>query len=309
MSVIVIAGGLSHERDISLRSGRRVSAQLRAAGHDVVQADVDAHLLPLLDEHPDAVVVPMLHGGLGEDGALREVFETLGVRFVGSNGRAARRTFDKAIATPLVAAAGVATPKQIALPQDVFKELGAERIMDSQTARLGFPLVVKPSASGSALGVAMVHSLDELPTALVSAFAYGSTVVIEEFVEGTEVAVTIVDEGDGPVALPIVEVHPASGMYDYEARYTAGQTRFVTPPEFPDDVATRVAEAAVVAHQALGLEQLSRMDMIVRPDGEPVFIEGNVAPGMTETSLAPLAFEAAGRSIGDVFCALVEQAR
>lgn len=308
MSVIVIAGGLSHERDISLRSGRRVSAQLATAGHDVVQADMDASLLPLLDEHPDAVVVPMLHGGLGEDGALRDVLETLRVPFVGSSGQAARRTFNKPVATPLVVAAGVATPDQVALPQDVFKELGAERVMGALGERLGFPLVVKPAASGSALGVAMVGSIGELPTALVGAFAYGNTVVIEEFIDGSEVAVTIVDEGAGPVALPIVEVHPASGMYNYEARYTAGQTRFVTPPELPDDVAARVADAAVAAHQALGLTQLSRMDMIVRADCEPVFLEGNVAPGMTETSLAPLAFEAAGRSIADVFTALVEQA-
>ncbi len=310
MTVIVIAGGLSHERDISLRSGRRVTAALREAGHEVIETDVNADLLPLIEQHPDAVVVPVLHGGLGEDGALREVLELMEVPFVGSTGDASRRTFDKSIATPTVAAAGVATPKQVSLPQAIFKELGARRIMAGLGRHIGFPMVVKPAQSGSALGVGMVADAAALPGALVAAYAYGGVAVIEEFVEGTEVAVTVVDEGEGPTALPAVEIHPASGgMYDYEARYTAGATRFITPARLPDEVLARVAEAAVVAHRALGLRHLSRMDIIVRPDGTPVFIEGNVAPGMTETSLAPLAFEAAGRSIADVLGKLVGLAR
>lgn len=309
MTVIVIAGGLSHERDISLRSARRVGLGLREAGHDVLQVDVNADLLPLFDEHPDAVVVPMLHGGLGEDGALREVLEVMGVPFVGSSGDASRRTFDKSIATPIVDTAGIATPKQVALPKDIFKELGARRIVGGLAEHLGFPMVVKPSKSGSALGVTMAREAEELPSALVAAYAYGEVAVLEEFVEGTEVAVTVLDEGDGPVALPAVEIHPRSGIYDYEARYTAGQTRFVTPAKLDDDVLQRVGETAVACHQALGLEGLSRMDLIVRDDGTPVFIEGNVAPGMTETSLAPLAFEAAGRTVGDVFHSLVGRLR
>lgn len=310
MTVIVIAGGLSHERDISLRSGRRVTLALRGAGHEVIVTDVNADLLPLLEQHPDAVVLPMLHGGLGEDGALREVLEIMEVPFVGSTGDASRRTFDKSIATPIVAAAGVATPHQVALPQDIFKELGARRIMDGLGEHIGCPMVVKPAQSGSALGVGMVHEAQELPSALVQAYAYGDVAVVEEFVEGIEVAVTIIDEGDGPAALPAVEIRPQLGaLYDYEARYTPGATRFVTPAQLADDVLERLAEAATTAHRALGLRHLSRMDMMVRTDGTPVFIEGNVAPGMTETSLAPLAFEAAGRSIADVLGTLVERAR
>ncbi|RRD46117.1 D-alanine--D-alanine ligase [Tessaracoccus sp. OH4464_COT-324] len=309
MTIIVIAGGLSHERDISLRSGRRVSAALREVGYDVVETDVTAELLPFIEQHPDAVVVPMLHGGLGEDGALRSVLQALGVPFVGATGSSSRLTFDKSIASPTVAAAGIATPRQVALPQDIFRELGAAPIMSGLARHLGFPLVVKPANSGSALGVSLVQSADELPSALVSAFAYGPTAVVEEFVPGTEVAVTVLDEGGGPVALPAVEIRASSGMYDYEARYTAGMTRFVTPAVLTADVSARVAELAVAAHQALGLRHWSRIDVIVRPDGTPVFIEGNVAPGMTETSLAPLAFEAAGRTIGDVFARLIEVAR
>lgn len=309
MTVIVIAGGLSHERDVSLRSGRRVATALREAGHEVIEADVTPDLLPLLAEHPDAVAVPMLHGGLGEDGALREVLEIVGVPFVGSTGAASRITFDKSIATPTVRAAGIRTPRQVALPHDIFRELGAPTIMEGIGEQLGFPLMVKPSRSGSALGVTRIDRADGMPQALVEAYAYGKVAVVEEFIVGTEVSVTVLDEGDGPVALPPVEIRPASGIYDYEARYTAGATRFVTPAAQPDDVLRRAGEVAVAAHVALGQRHLSRSDMIITGDGEPVFFEGNVAPGMTETSLSPLAFEAGGRSIGDVFTRLIEAAR
>lgn len=306
MTVIVIAGGLSHERDVSLRSGRRVAQELRDAGHTVVETDVDANLVELIRQTEGAVVLPMLHGGLGEDGALREVLELLGVPFVGPTGSASRLTFDKSIATPVVRSAGLPTPQQIALPHDIFRELGAPALMESIGNQLGYPLMVKPSRAGSALGVAKVDDAAGLPSALVAAYAYGPVAVIEEYLDGTEVAVTVLDEGEGPVALPPVEIRPESGVYDYEARYTAGATRFVTPAELPDDVLTAAQELAVAVHKVLGLRHLSRVDIMVTAAG-PVFFEGNVAPGMTETSLAPLAFEAAGRELADVFASLVAQ--
>ncbi len=304
MTAIVIAGGLSHERDVSLRSGRRVAQALREVGCDVVEADVNADLVQLLRDTPDPVVVPLLHGGLGEDGAFREVLGLLGVPFVGADGAASRLTFDKSVATSVVRAAGLATPRQIALPHDIFRELGAPALMDSIGAQLGYPLMVKPSRSGSALGVTKVNSAAELPSALVAAYAYGPVAVIESYLEGLEIAVTVIDEGDGPVALPAVEILPESGVYDYESRYTAGTTRFLTPAELPDEVLAAASELAVAAHTALGLRHISRIDMIV-VDGVPVFFEGNVAPGMTETSLTPLAMEAAGRGVGEVIAALV----
>ena len=304
MTAIVIAGGLSHERDVSLRSGRRVAQALREVGCDVVEADVNADLVQLLRDTPDPVVVPLLHGGLGEDGAFREVLGLLGVPFVGADGAASRLTFDKSVATSVVRAAGLATPRQIALPHDIFRELGAPALMDSIGAQLGYPLMVKPSRSGSALGVTKVNSAAELPSALVAAYAYGPVAVIESYLEGLEIAVTVIDEGEGPVALPAVEILPESGVYDYESRYTAGTTRFLTPAELPDEVLEAASGLAVAAHTALGLRHISRIDMIV-VDGVPVFFEGNVAPGMTETSLAPLAMEAAGRGVGEVIAALV----
>ena len=306
---MVLAGGLSHERDVSLRSGRRVALALRGEGYEVVESDVDSTLLPKLAEHPGAVVFPVLHGEAGEDGSLREVLALLGVPFVGSVASACRVAFDKSIATTVVAAkAGVRTPQQIALPHEIFRELGAAALVSALGEQIGFPMMVKPSRGGSALGCSKVSRAAELPSAMVGAYAYGPVAVVEEFIAGTEIAVAVVDRGSGPVALPAVEIRPDSGVYDYTARYTAGATRFLCPAEVEPAVAERCAELALRVHQVLGLRDVSRTDLIVSPGGEPVFLEVNVSPGMTETSSVPLAIEAGDWSLGQMCGDLVRAA-
>ncbi len=307
-TVVVLSGGLSHERDVSLRSGRRVSTALRSRGVEVVECDVDSTLVNRLAELPDAVVFPLLHGETGEDGSLREVLALLRVPFVGSVASASRVAFDKSIATTVIADAGIRTPTQVALPHEIFRELGAQALVKALGEQLGFPMMVKPSRSGSALGCSKVVRPEQLPSAMVGAFAYGPVAVVEQFIEGTEVAVSVVDRGTGPAALPAVEIRPDSGVYDYTARYTAGATRFLCPAEVSDQVATACAELALRVHEVLGLRDLSRTDIIITPDGEPVFLEANVAPGMTETSSVPLAIEAAGWSLGKACADLVRVA-
>ena len=304
-TAVVLSGGLSHERDVSLRSGRRVAMALRARGVEVVESDVDSNLIGLLDSLPQAVVFPVLHGEAGEDGALREVLALLGVPFVGSVGAACRVAFDKSIATTVVAESGVATPTQVALPHEIFRELGAQALMAALADQIGFPMMVKPSRGGSALGASKVTRPEELPSAMVGAYAYGSVAVIEQFVPGVEVTVTVADRGDGPTALPVVEIRPDSGVYDYAARYTAGATRFLCPAELDPVVADACATVALRVHDVLGLRDLSRTDLIVTPDGVPTFLEVNVAPGMTETSAVPLAVESAGWSLGKMCADLV----
>ena len=170
-------------------------------------------------------------------------------------------------------------------------------------------MFVKPARSGSALGCTRVDRIEDLPQAMVKAYGYGQSAVVEAFLTGTEVAVAVVDTGDGPRALPAVEIRPDSGVYDYEARYTAGQTRFIAPAEISDEVRDRCAEMAVRAHEVLDLADISRTDMIIGDDGEPVFLEVNVSPGMTETSLLPLAVEAAGLDLGTLLLQLADVAR
>ncbi|MDA8435986.1 MAG: D-alanine--D-alanine ligase [Actinomycetales bacterium] len=306
--VLVLAGGLSPERDVSIRSGRRVADALRTTGSDVELRDVDAALLPSLAAERPACVVPLLHGAAGEDGAVRDVLAALGLPFVGSDPTACRRAFDKPVASGLVAAAGVAVPASVALPHSTFRELGAIAVLDAVVARLGLPLMVKPTRGGSSLGATVVRSASELPAAMVASFAYGDTALIEHFVPGTEVAVSVVEGADGPRALPVVEVVADGGFYDYGARYTAGATEFFTPARLPDDVLATCATTAVTVHRTLGLRDWSRSDLVVDAAGTPWFLEVNVAPGMTETSTYPQAVLAAGLDLGELTAELVRRA-
>jgi D-alanine-D-alanine ligase len=305
---LVLAGGLSHERDVSLRSGRRVLDALRAEGVDADLRDADATLLDVLADSDYAAVFVALHGGAGEDGALREVLDVAGVPYVGSPPAACRIAWDKPTAKALSVRARLSTPASVVLPHAAFRELGAGAVLDRLVGHLGLPLMVKPARGGSALGCTRVDKPDELPAAMVSCFSYGEAALIERFVTGTEVAVTVVDTGGGPRALPAVEVLPLSGVYDYTSRYTAGHTEFYTPARLSDDEAAAVAETAVVAHRILGLRDLSRVDLVVDGDGVVQLLEVNTAPGMTETSLLPMAVQAAGMSFGGLLRQLLEQA-
>ncbi len=307
-TVLVLSGGLSHERDVSLRSGRRVSQALRAQGLEVIESDVDSGLIPRLSSLSDPVVFPVLHGEAGEDGALREVLALLGVPFVGSPGASCRVAFDKSIANTVVRDSGLAAPAQVALPHEIFRELGAQALVAALGRQIGFPMMVKPSRGGSALGCSKVTRAEDLPAAMVGAYAYGPVAVVEAFVAGVEVTVAVVDRGRGPEALPAVEIRPDSGVYDYTARYTAGATRFLCPAEVSATTADACAELALRVHEVLGLRDLSRTDIMVGRDGRPVFLEVNVAPGMTETSALPLAAESAGWSLGRMCADLVRVA-
>ena len=305
--VIVVCGGLSHEREVSLESGHRVARELTHAGFAVTVSDVQPSLIELIGTLDSPIVFPMLHGGSGEDGAVREVFELIGVPYVGSSAVACRASFDKGLAIPVVARAGLTVPKRVVLPHDMFRDLGAPTLLGLIEEKLGLPLFVKPSASGSALGTSRVDRIEDLPAAMVNAYSYGRVAVVEEFIAGVEVAVPVFDHGDGPIAYPPVEIRPASGMYDFEARYTAGATTYVCPAELDPATITACQEAAVLAHASLRLRDFSRADIIVR-DQVPVFIESSVAPGMTETSLVPLSVATADESFPQVLAGLVRLA-
>jgi D-alanine-D-alanine ligase len=306
--VLVLAGGISHERDVSLRSGRRVADSLAEQGVQVTLRDPDASLLGYLVESRPDVVWPALHGASGEDGALRGILDFLDIPYVGSRADASRLAWDKPTAKSLVERVGVSTPRSITLPRDAFRELGAHSILESISEELPVPLVVKPARGGSAQGVSLVHDRDELPRAMVDAYTYCDVALIEQMISGTEIAVGVIDSGDGPVALPAVEIEPLSGVYSFEARSNAGETRFYTPARLSEDVADEAARVALQAHEALGLRHLSRVDLIVDSAGTPWFLEANVLPGLTETSLLPQALEAAGHDLGWVYLALAEAA-
>lgn len=308
LTVVVLAGGISHEREISLHSGHRVADAIAAQGHRVIVREPDATLIDYLIADPPDVVWPALHGASGEDGSLRALLDAVGVPYVGSDSHAAGLAWYKPSAKTLVERNGVATPESVTLARETFRELGAASVLGVIRSYFDGPLVVKPSQGGSAQGVSIVEHDDELPRAMVDAYTYSDVVLVERKITGVEIAVSVLDTDDGPTALPAVEIAPLHGVYGFEERYNAGETRFYTPARIDEAVAARASDAAITAHRILGLRHLSRIDFIVDADGVPWFLEANVLPGFTETSLFPLAIRAAGLNSGDVCVDLARRA-
>ncbi len=305
--VVILAGGLSHERDVSIRSGRRVAEALRTAGHTVDVLDVDANLIPTLSASQPDLVWPLLHGASGEDGSLRDILELLDLSYLGTRPRESRIAWNKPVAKSVLGAAGIATPQYVTLPQSLFRELGAQSVMGAVVSKLGLPLVVKPARGGSALGVTLITDASALPQALVDCFAYSELALIESAVSGTEVAVSVIETPAGIEALPPVEI-VTDGPYDYDARYNPGRTQYFTPARLSEDRIAAVQSTAIAAHKALGLRHISRTDMILGDDGTIWFLEVNVAPGMTETSLLPQSVVATGASLPEVYSRWVDAA-
>lgn len=302
--VAVLSGGMSLEREVSLRSGTRVTTALTEHGYDVTRIDVDAGLVATLERGEFDVAVLALHGAAGEDGTIQSVLELLRMPFTGSDVLASSLAWNKPIAQGLYARAGLPVPERITLSQQAFRELGASAVVDRIAPLLGIPVVVKPVTGGSSLGLSIVTSAAELPGAIVGALSYADAVLVERFIAGTEVAVSVLDGR----ALPPVEIGPKDGPYDFTARYTAGATEFHAPARLEAAVVAACERVAIEAGAAIGARHLWRADMIVDADGAPWLLEIDTCPGMTETSLAPLAAEAAGLAFPDLCRTLVELA-
>jgi D-alanine-D-alanine ligase len=296
LKVAVLKGGRSLERGVSLRSGARVEDALERLGHQPVPIDAGADLVKRLSaEQPDVAFVAM-HGLGGEDGTVQELLEILGIPFTGPGVAACARCMDKVWAKHDLRGAGVPTPDWFAFNETAFRELGAADALSGLEERLGFPLVVKPSRGGSALGVKFAASWFEVPEALISAFSYDNRVLLERFADGRELAVSVL----GGEALPVVEAIPSDGdRYDFEARYEIGRTDFVCPAELAEGDSSAVTAAALSAYEALGCSGFSRVDLILTPGG-PQVLEVNAIPGLTDTSLFPQAAEAAGMSFEEL---------
>jgi D-alanine-D-alanine ligase len=293
--VAVLKGGRSLERQVSLRSGARVEDALGRLGHDVVAIDAGLDLIARLRAaEPDAAFVA-LHGCDGEDGTLQELLEIVGVPYTGSGVLACVRSWDKVVAKHLLIEAGIPTPEFFAFNETAFKELGAAEALPAIEERLDFPIVVKPSSQGSALGIKFARTAGDVPAALVAAFSYDQKVLLERHVEGRDLAVSILEGPDGPRALPVVEAVPQDeDFYDFEARYEIGRTSFVCPAELPDGATERAHDLALRVYELLGLYGFGRVDLMLDAVGELHVLEANVIPGLTETSLLPQSAEAAG---------------
>jgi D-alanine-D-alanine ligase len=307
--VVVVSGGLSFERDISLQSGHRVADALRDAGTEVTEADVDARLLETLATLGTGIVVFIaVHGPTGEDGALQDALDASGVPYVGSRGHASRVAYNKPVAKSIADRYGIATPKSVAVTAQAFRDLGAAFLLDRFGEYLGYPVVVKPACGGSALGLSVAHDREELPEAMIECFNHGDTALLESYVTGTEVAVGVIDGLDGTIVLPPVEIVPVRGIYDFEAHYNLGRTEYFTPARLSQQILNDVSTAAKTMHNALGLRHISRSDFIVDNGGRPQFLEVTASPGLTESSTLLLAMSEIGLSRAEAFSHLVAAA-
>jgi D-alanine-D-alanine ligase len=305
--VAVLKGGSSLERTVSLRSGARVENALARLGHDVVAIDVGADFVDRLHaDRPDVAFVA-LHGRGGEDGTVQELLELVGVPYTASGPGACARCMDKVVAKHALRDAGIPTPDFYAFSQAAFEDLGAAKALPAIEERLDFPIVVKPAAGGSALGIKFARSAADVPGALVAAFSYDTKVLLERYVEGRDLAVSVLDGPDGPRALPVVEAIPTGDSYDFEARYEIGATRFVCPAELPEEVTARAQELALATWRTLGCAGFARVDLMVDGD-ELTVLEANAIPGLTDTSLLPLAADAAGIGFDDFVARMLDLA-
>ncbi len=294
--VAVLKGGHSLERGVSLRSGAHAQEALSRLGHEVHPLDVDSELVTALRKAQPEVALIALHGPDGEDGTMQTLLEALGVPYTGSGPAACMCCTNKVLAKHLMRDAGIPTPEFRSFRESSIKELGAAAVLPDVEGALAFPLVVKPASQGSALGVKFARNAEELPSALVGAFSYGDTVLVERYVKGRDLAVSVIDGPDAPTALPIVEAVPREEeFYDFQSRYEIGMTTFVCPAELEPDTTERAQQLAVQVYELLGCHGLARVDlMLEQATGELWVLETNVIPGMTETSLLPQAADAAG---------------
>jgi D-alanine-D-alanine ligase len=305
--VAVLKGGRSLERQVSLASGARVEDALERLGYEVAAIDVDTDLLRTLrDAAPDVAFIA-LHGPGGEDGTVQELLEVLGIPYTGSGVSASARCADKVLAKHALRDAGLPTPDWVAFSDAAFRELGAGDALAAIEHRLELPLVVKPVAQGSAIGIKFARSAQEVPAAILAAFSYDPKVLIERYVSGRELAVSVLSSSGGAEALPIVEAIPRDrDFYDFTARYDIGRTRFACPAELEPAVAARVAEVALAAYELLGCFGFARVDLILTDDGAPQILEINTIPGLTATSTLPQAADAAGIDFDELVGRTVE---
>ncbi len=298
--ITVLKGGSSPEREVSLVSGAAIAKGLLEKGYEVTEHDPAdysglAPLIAKLTESRTEVVFLGLHGGSGENGQLQAALELNGFRHTGSDFQACALTMDKYVSKLLAQAEGIPVADWILLRGDQISDYADPRDLEGITDKLGLPLIVKPNDSGSSVGISKVEDISQLREAVKDALRYGSSTLLERFIPGREFTATILDGQ----ALPLVEIKPFEGWYDYENKYIAGRSEYLAPAPVKETVTQLIQSYAERLWQVFGLRGYARIDF--RYDGKkPWFLEVNTLPGMTPLSLTPMAAKAVGISFGDL---------
>ncbi len=302
MKIALLLGGPSSEREVSLKTGRAVAQAMREEGLNVAEVDVGNNLEALVDDikrvKPQVVFIA-LHGRFGEDGVIQGILEYMNIPYTGSGVMASALAMNKVASKRLFAYHGIPVAKYT-----IFRKGGWTLPGEATLGELRYPLVVKPAAEGSTIGVSIVKGESELEPALQEAYKYGDTVLVEEYIEGRELTVGIL--GDEP--LPVIEIIPKSGFYDYKTKYTKGMAEYHVPARLSKETFAMTQEMALLAHRALGCCDVSRVDFRLSTDEIPYALEVNTIPGMTETSLLPKAAAAAGISFRELVLRILESA-
>lgn len=281
----VIMGGTSSEREISLKSGTAVFDALKRKGYPVVAIDAAEDMVTLIRKHQIDTAFVCLHGPMGEDGTIQGFLKVMGIPYTGSGVRASAVAMDKIMTKDLVQCHKIPTP--------AFAVLTEEK---SRYAWGRLPVVVKPSEEGSTIGVSRVEKRKDLAPAVREAFRFCPRVLLEEYIQGREVTAGIL----GDEMLPLVEVRPSEGFYDFAAKYTSGDTQYLVPAPLPKGLARRVQQLALKVHRLIGCRGATRVDFMIDHKKRPYMLEVNTIPGMTETSLLPKAAQASGISFDDL---------
>lgn len=300
----MVLGGKSAEREVSLRTGQQVGLALKQKGHDVISLDLDSNLVPALEREKPDVVFIALHGRYGEDGCLQGLLEIMGIPYVGSGVLASALAMDKVVSKKLFRLEGLACPKELVVKKQEIDGGDTAKFIERVKETFGFPAILKPNREGSTIGLTLVKEPDQFPGALVRAFEYDNEALVEEYIRGTEITVGVLGNRE-PLALPVLEIVSATGLYDYEAKYTKGMSEHIIPARISDSAYRAAQRAAVKAHTALGCRGMSRADFIVGRGDQPYILEVNTIPGMTETSLLPDAARAAGIEFPDLVDMLI----
>ena len=283
LNIVVMLGGPSAEREVSLRSGAAVAKALRSLGHNVTEVDPKPKWTLPPGTH---AVYLALHGSYGEDGTVQAELDRIGVPYTGCDAESSRIAFDKVLTKQRCIEQGVPTPK--------FAVIRSEE--DPWPADMQPPCVLKPVHQGSSVGLYFIDRIDQFAPAVKDDLQYDTELLLEEKIVGRETTVGILKD----TPLPIVEVRPKQGSYDYKNKYTAGATEYLCPAPFDAAITKRIQEVGIAAFRAVGGRDYGRVDVMVRENGDPVVLEVNTLPGMTETSLLPKAAAAAGYSYTDL---------
>jgi D-alanine-D-alanine ligase len=299
-NIAVLMGGRSLEREFSIKSGQRISNALRKLGHNVIKMDVNESIIENLKSEKIDLAYIALHGKDGEDGTIQEILEVLGIPYTGPGVYPNVLSFDKIISKQIFISKGIPTPPFYFLNTSSFRELGSSKLLPSIIEKIGLPLVIKPSAQGSALGIRIVNNRESLPEAIIYALSYSKKVILEKFIDGVELAVSIIGK-DKPRTLPIVEIVPKKKFFDFESRSEVGETDYFVPARLSPAEDKKVKQTAIEVNNALKCNKLSRVDMMLdKKEKIPYVLELNTSPGMTDTSLLPMSAEEAGMSFEEL---------